>query len=51
MIRSTKALLGDSRVLNHGLIAYYLTTYATTTVLVLHTSLSLPGSFPYFTFA
>jgi len=42
-ITRTRALLGDLRMLNYTLVAYYVLTYSATTVLVIRTSLSLLG--------
>jgi len=42
---STKALLGESRILNYGLVGYYVLSYSATAALVLYTSISLLGKF------
>lgn len=47
LLARTKALLGESRILNYGLALYYIGTYSLTTALVMHTSVSLPGSIFY----
>jgi hypothetical protein len=40
---STKALLGESRILNYGLVGYYVLSYSATAALVLQVSISLLG--------